>query len=53
MGIDWEELRTNIAAEVKYKTRNRFSFCEDLVSLTVSEVLCHAVGKHTSGKIVY
>ena len=52
MGIDWEELRTNIAAEVKYKTRNRFSFCEDLVSITVSEVLCHAVGKHSSGKIV-
>ena len=52
MGIDWEELRTNIAAEVKYKTRNRFSFCEDLVSITVAEVLYHAVGKHSSGKIV-
>jgi hypothetical protein len=52
MGIDWEELRTNIEAEVKCKTRNRFSFYEDLVSLTVSEVLYHAVGKHSSGKIV-
>jgi len=52
MGIDWEELRTNIEAEVKCKTRKRFSFSEDLVSLTVSEVLYHAFGKHTSGKIV-
>jgi hypothetical protein len=52
MGVNWEELRTNVEAEVKYKTRNRFSFYEDLVSLTVSEVLCHAVGKHTSGELV-
>jgi hypothetical protein len=52
MDINWQKLIDIVLAEVKYKTRNRFSFCEDLVSITVAEVLCHAVGKHSSGKIV-
>ena len=32
MDINWQELIDMVLAEVKYKTRNRFSFCEDLVS---------------------
>ena len=52
MGINWDELRTIVQSEGESKTRHHFSFGEDLVSITVSEVLCHAVEKYNSGTIV-